>query len=308
MGALPQVLASSVIRGSRLGESHGGLYLLDLERGRAALKLDWNAAGIDFSGRGGDRGLRGIAFHGEDILVAANAELLCLDRDFRVRASYANPYLQHCHEIAVSGPRLFLAATGFDAVLAFDLERRQFTDGWHLDLADGALVLRHFDPGTGAGPAPNHRFHINSVSADRDGLWFSGLRTPGLLRLDRQGLQVVAALPEGTHNAQLQGDALVYNDTAAMRVVCRRSTHTQQMPVPEFDPGAILNAERFGSEVARPRFARGLCALGGDLIAAGCSPSTVAVYDLRAGKRIQEHTLSMDIRNAIHGLALWPYA
>ena len=82
MGRLPTLLASSVIRGSRLGESHGGLYRVDLERGTAELKLDWNDTGIDISGRGGDRGLRGIAFHGERILVAANAELLVLDQDF----------------------------------------------------------------------------------------------------------------------------------------------------------------------------------------------------------------------------------
>ena len=35
MRKLPRVLASSVIRGAQLGESHGGIYLVDLDRGIA---------------------------------------------------------------------------------------------------------------------------------------------------------------------------------------------------------------------------------------------------------------------------------
>jgi hypothetical protein len=34
----------------------------------------------------------------------------------------------------------------------------------------------------------------------------------------------------------------------------------------------------------------------------------VSVYDLRAQRRVQQVNLSMDVRNAIHGLAVWPYA
>src|SRR6185369_1289622 len=101
MGKLPKLIASSVIRGAQLGESHGGLYLVDLERRCFELKLDWNRTDIDVSGRGGDRGLRGIAFHDGQILVAANSELLILDQDFAVIDSFTNPFLSHCHEISV---------------------------------------------------------------------------------------------------------------------------------------------------------------------------------------------------------------
>ena len=103
--------------------------MIDLERGVAQLKVDWNDTGIDIGGRGGDRGLRGIAFHGERILVAANAELLVLDQDFGVIESFRNPYLQHCHEISVANDRVFLTATGFDSVLMFDLATKRFSGG-----------------------------------------------------------------------------------------------------------------------------------------------------------------------------------
>ena len=50
-------------------------------------------------GRGADRGLRGIEFDGEDTYIAASDELFCYDRNFQVKKSYKNPYLEHCHEI-----------------------------------------------------------------------------------------------------------------------------------------------------------------------------------------------------------------
>ena len=43
------------------------------------------------------------------------------------------------------------------------------------------------------------------------------------------------------------------------------------------------------------------------IIAAGSSPSTVTVYDLDTASEITRVNFSMDIRNAIHGLEVWPY-
>jgi hypothetical protein len=304
-GPLPTLLVSSVIRGAHLGESHGGLYLVDFERGSVTLKLDWNRADIDFGGRGGDRGLRGIAFHGEHILVAANAQLLILDRDFRLLDSFTNPFLRHCHEICVVRDRVFLTATGFDSILAFDLGSRRFFHGWHLTIQGDSLNIRSYDPSSTAGPPEGHRLHLNSVSAAAGGLYFSGLYTPGLLHSDGKTLRLAAPLPQGTHNAQVLDDGILYNDTAGDRVCYRRGAATLELPVPDFPPGAILHTEHVTSAVARPRFARGLCVLGDGLVAGGSSPSTISLYDLTARTRLRQLNISMDVRNAIHGLAAW---
>jgi hypothetical protein len=307
VGRLPTLLATSVIRGTHLGESHGGIYLVNPDRSTVDLKLDWNTTEIDIGGRGGDRGLRGIAFHGERVLVAANSQLLVLDQDFRVLESFTNPYLRHCHEISVSDSLVYLTATGFDSLLIFDLGTRRFTDGWHLGARGHSLRLSRYDPSTSDGPAASHRFHLNSVRASAAGIWFSGLNTPGLLHTDGRELSLVAALPPGTHNAQLLGDGVLYNDTESDRVCYRRNGVATEVAVPDFDPQRILNVERFASAVARPRFARGLCVLQDEFIAAGSSPSTVSIYNMRDGTRVMHQNLSMDVRNAVHGLAVWPY-
>jgi len=79
---LPIVIATSVVRGSQQGESHGGIYLVDFEKQDAKIMVDWNESNIDFSGRGWDRGLRGIEFYGDEIFIAASDELFVYDQTF----------------------------------------------------------------------------------------------------------------------------------------------------------------------------------------------------------------------------------
>ena len=80
---LPKLIATSVVRGSQQGESHGGVFTIDFEQQEAAQRVDWNTDDIDWEGRGADRGLRGIAFDGDDIYIAASDELFVYDLVFR---------------------------------------------------------------------------------------------------------------------------------------------------------------------------------------------------------------------------------
>ena len=43
------------------------------------------------------------------------------------------------------------------------------------------------------------------------------------------------------------------------------------------------------------------------MVVGGSSPSTVTVYDIDNAAVIARATLTMDVRNAIHGLEIWPY-
>ena len=49
---LPKLIATSVVRGTQQGESHGGVYTVDFEQREVVQHVDWNASGIDFEGRG----------------------------------------------------------------------------------------------------------------------------------------------------------------------------------------------------------------------------------------------------------------
>ena len=306
---LPKLIASSVVRGSQQGESHGGVFTVDFENQDGAQHVDWNTSNIDFEGRGADRGLRGIALDGDDIYIAASDELFCYDRDFNVVRSNKNRYLKHCHEICRMERVLFLTTTGFDSLLAFNLDTREYEWGFHLQRQYERWTGHTFDPRTQTGPRPVNDFHINMVHVDASGIFLSGLHTNALLHLNSKWeVTEVCNLPSGVHNARPWKDGVLFNDTAsdAVRYVCRDGTENA-FKIKSYDESDIEFAGIDDSKIARQAFGRGLCVVDDRFVAGGSSPSTITLYDLETNMTVATVNLSMDIRNAIHGLEVWPY-
>lgn len=306
---LPKLIATSVIRGSQQGESHGGVFTVDFEKQDCQQHVNWNTGEIDFEGRGADRGLRGIAFSGDDIYVAASDELFCYDRKFHIRESFRNHNLKHCHEICRKEQTIFLTSTGFDSLLAFDLEKKSYIWGFQLQRQLDRWTGHTFDPKTEIGPGPTNKFHINMVHVDDTGIYFSGLHTNALLYLNSKfEVSEVCNLPTGSHNAQPYRGGVLFNDTASdcVRYV-ERGGRNQAFKIVTYDDSEIEFAGIDDSKIARQSFGRGLCPVGERFVAGGSSPSTISLYDLETDQKVGHVNLTMDIRNAIHGLEPWPY-
>ena len=306
---LPKLIATSVVRGSQQGESHGGIFTIDFDAQTGEQRVDWNTSKIDFEGRGADRGLRGITFDGDDIYIAASDELFCYDRNFKIKNSFRNHYLKHCHEIIRKDRRIFLTSTGFDSLLSFNLDTRQFDWGFHLQKQYEQWDGFTFDPQSTTGPRAVNDFHINSVHVDQTGVYLSGLRSQALIFLNKDWQPVeICSLPSGTHNAQPFKGGVLFNDTADdhVRIVSRGGDQTA-FPIATYDEADIEFSGIDDSKIARQGFGRGLCVVDERFIAAGSSPSTVTLYDTQSRQKVGAVNLSMDIRNAIHGLEVWPY-
>jgi hypothetical protein len=295
------------VRGSRQGESHGGVYLVDFGADRAVQVLDWNTMNIDWQGRGWDRGLRGIAFDGEVIYIAASDELFAYSRDFALLGSWRNRYLKHCHEIHCHQRTLFVTSTGFDSILGFDLDRKEFVWGLHIAADGDAFVGKPFDPAFGTGPMASNALHLNNVHCEPGGMFISGLRTGAVLLFNGRELHRWVSLPIGVHNARPFRGGVLFNDTEAdvVRYVTRAGERV--FPVPRFPQERLTHFDPEDSRLARPGFARGLCVIDDETIACGSSPSTITLRDLRPGGKARSATLSHDVRNAIHGLEMWPF-
>jgi len=306
---LPRLIATSVVRGSRQGESHGGIYTLDFESQTGEQHVDWNTSDIDWEGRGADRGLRGIAFDGDTIYVAASDELFCYDRDFKIQASYRNRYLRHCHEITRKDRTLFLTSTGCDSILAFDLDEKRYFWGFHLLRQYEKWAGFTFDPRADMGPRPVNDFHINNVVVNDSGIFISGLKIPALLHLDSKNeVSEVCSLPLGTHNAQPYRNGVLFNDTEADAVrYVGRDGDQFAFRIRRYPEEEIRFAGIDDSSIARQAFGRGLCPVGDRFVAGGSSPSTITLYDTDSRQEAGFVNVSMDIRNAIHGLEVWPY-
>jgi hypothetical protein len=306
---LPKLIATSVVRGSQQGESHGGVYTIDFELQKIEQHIDWNTSKINFAGRGADRGLRGISIDKDNVLIAASDELFGYDRHFSLQASWRNRYLNHCHEICRLERTLFLTSTGHDSILAFDLDKKAFVWGFHLQKQLGQWGGFTFDPCSENGPRAFNDLHINMVHADTTGIYISGLRTEALLHINKQNkVTEVCSLPAGTHNARPFNGGVIFNDTASdyLRVVPRGGA-SQAFKIRGYDPADIQFEGVDDSKIARQAFGRGLCVIDDRFVAGGSSPSTVTLYDLHRQQMVASVNVTMDIRNAIHGLAVWPY-
>ncbi|MBT8060242.1 MAG: hypothetical protein KJO33_11645 [Gammaproteobacteria bacterium] len=312
---LPTLIATSVVRGAEQGASHGGIYLIDFVGRDVRQVVDWDTSSIDFQGRGWDRGLRGIAFFGGEIYIAASDELFVYDQQFRIQRSFRSSYLKHCHEIHQLNNHLYLTSTGHDSILAFDLEKQNFFWAIHLALGEEGPVGTAYDPngingpGGANGPPAQNLLHLNNIHADKRGMFASGMRTEGILHIGNGNVVSKAVdMPQGMHNARPFRDGVLFNDTSSdlVRYVGRDGKQIA-LHVPVYDPAELTHTELGDEKVARQGFARGLCVIDERFIAAGSSPSTVTVYDLESSSEVARVNFSMDIRNAIHGLEVWPY-
>ena len=326
---LPRVICSSVVRSAMQGDSHGGIYLVDLQSEEIRKVVDWNTTTIDWSGRGLDRGLRGIAIYQDQIVCAASDEVFFFDQEFNVLKSFRNPYLKHCHEICLWNEKLYLTSTGFDAILVFDLKNEVFEKGFVYRRKEGIwrylrgfagkagvkipslkrFIFSEFDPSGSEGPKKGDTVHLNNVFVNNGGMYFSGTGLSHLMRVDLEQGKITRNefVGFGTHNVILAGQTIVYNDTSRDVIQMRRRTDGDETELSIIRyPDSDLAYQGIPNDHARQAFGRGLCQLD-DFLIGGSSPSTVSVYSMSRKELVKTVNISMDIRNSIHGLEIYPF-
>ena len=325
MQKLPKVVVTSVIRAVQMGDSHGGVYLVDLESENFEKVVDWHKENIDWQGRGGERGLRGIAFRDDLIYCAASDEILVLNQRFETIDVLHCEYLSQCHEIFIWGNLLYITSTRYDHLIVYDFENEMWDRGYHIraeswirgmwhrmsgDEKESLPVVTAFDASSQGGPKfwrRKERYHINMAFVDNDDLCFSGVMFENILRLKDGYIDVFATVPSGTHNAQPYKDKLIYNHTPE-NCACladRTGEVIRRFPIPMYEEGQLDTG--MPDSIARQAFARGLCYVEDQFLILGSSPATITVYDIESGEMLKTLNLSKDVRNAIHGLELWPY-
>lgn len=324
MVKLPKVLATSVIRASDKGESHGGLYLIDLYSEKFAKIIDWNKMDINWEGRGMDRGMRGITCYKDKIYTAISDEILVYDLSFKKVDSIRNKYLKHCHEIYIHNNKLYLTSTGFDSILKYDIDKRSFTMGYCLRFTLIKKILNRinikyefdskilkllpklylFNPNNDNGPLSYDSIHINNVHAENEKIFVSGRWMGNLLQIENNKVTSYATIPYLTHNARPYKKGVIANHTKKDKIVYldRNNHQVEYYAVPRYDENSLISYD-VPDHIARPGFGRGLYCYN-DLILGGSSPATISVYRQGNSNPIKSVNLTMNIRNAIHGVTV----
>jgi hypothetical protein len=328
MPKLPTVVASSVIRSTQKGDSHGGLYLIDLEEEKTKQVVDWDDYDIDWEGRGAGRGLRGIAFYKDMLISTSSTKIHYYDKGFNIIKSFGNKYLCSCHEIYRHEDKLYLSSTSYDSILVFDLEKEKFTKAYcfrrrklftypkllqriiyKIRLIFKLPLHRYrffsFNPNRPFGPKEWDSYHLNNVFVHQGQIHFSCLWDTSLYKInENEQAEKVCEIPKGTHNVSIINERVVMNDTGNDRLKVIEGKDSYTISIPRYDDKDI-NHNGLPNDHARSSFGRGLCAWG-DYLIGGSSPATITVYNLKTKHLLKKIQISNDVRNAIHGLEVYP--
>ena len=151
-------------------------------------------------------------------------------------------------------------------------------------------------------------YHINNVSYLYGRLFISGTELPYLYFIKNNQLFCYTTLPLGTHNAHPFKKGVIYNDTSSNRIIYKNLNGKiiELFKIKEYPENELLYTN-LPKDYVRQAFGRGLCKTSNGLIIGGSSPALISVYKSRSTKAVKNVNISMDIRNSIHGLAIWPY-
>jgi len=336
----PKVLASSIIRTSVENEVHGYLYLIDTETETIIKTLSWDNPKISFEGRGGQRGLRGIAFNNQSIYIGSGYEILELNQNFDIIGTFSNQYLSDIHEMEIVNDCLAVVSSGYDALILFDLKTKTFTKGYSIDSLNMrykknyiykllnkyypnvlSLInpiknykLNIFDPAI-SGQILNtsvkkNRLHINTVSPYKGGWCLSGTMSNYQFFIKNDTLKINSTIPLITHNVlNFSENSILYNSTNKEEVIWSKKNGKiiKRFKNPTFETNQLQNSPN-DKTIAKVGWARGLCWTNDKkMIISGTSPASIMLYDTDKGTLIKTIQLSKDVRNAIHGLEIYPY-
>jgi len=306
---ISKLIATTVVHGAKPGESHGGAFLIDLEKQAVFQTIDQVAEDIEWFGDEGGRGLRGIAFDGDTIFIATSSRLMAYSRDFEFIESWQNPSLVNCHGISVFQRKLYLASSGNDCILAFDLDEKKFDWAMQVKSEHFHYKALTFDPGIPEGPLFINKLHLNSVHCQADGMHFAGLNTDGILHFNGKDINMSVELPAGALDAQLFRNGVLFNDSQAGVLRYTGDDEGQEdraMPVPFFTESDHSPHDSYAIRMLKRGYARGLCVLSDTMVAGGSTPAGVSVYDLKENQRLMTVTFTRDVRMAVNSIAAIP--
>ena len=329
----PKVLITTVIRIAQKGDTHGQVFLVDLNTGKAELKINWDNPSINWDGRGGDRGLRGIAIYNDFCYIASSDTIHVYNKNFEQVKSHTCSILKDCHEIFIYGDKLYIASSGYDCIAVFNISQNRFTHAYQLRYHNEnwlqlnyERIRRKFAPNFLPPRRINSRYiylgadsdnfdqitsgdtlHINSVYVDDSGIFFATQKNSNyMFRIVENKVSYYCLLKSGTHNVQPYQSNIIYNDTFNNKVVLvnKKGKELISLDVINYKENELTHTD-IPQNYARQGWGRGLTIFDQEYIIAGSSPATLSVYSLNRKERIKYIQLSKDIRNTIHGLEIW---
>ena len=283
--------------------------MIDLADQAVFQPIKYDFPNIEWFGLEGERGLRGVAIDGNTVYIAAGNRLLAYDKNFKQTGSWQNSYLANCQGISIFQRELFLACSGNDCVLAFDLDEKKFHWGMHVRSEHYQFRPVAFEPTSTDGPIPINKLHLRSIICNEGGIYFSGMKTGGLLHFNGKEIQMLAQTPDGAQDVQPFRKGVAFNDSRAGLLRYSGADNNSEdrgLPVPYFEASDHDSHDTDETRMLKRGYGRGLCILSGAAIAGGSTPAGVSLYNLRENRKLLTVRFTKNTREAVNAIIAWP--
>ena len=175
-----KIICSTVVRASKQGDIHGGLYVIDVDTEEVLHYQPYSDDFVNDNERGGERGLRGIVVLDDRIIVADSGGLIELDKETYqiVKRFRDDKIFKSVHEICYFDDSIWVTSTAYDSIARVDLDFN-LTGFWEVvgeSMPDYKVLhsLKEIEPND----APTEdNYHINSIGSHAGRLVCSGLIT-----------------------------------------------------------------------------------------------------------------------------------
>tara|TARA_R100000808_G_scaffold5713_1_gene17239 strand:+ start:64745 stop:65767 length:1023 start_codon:yes stop_codon:yes gene_type:complete len=318
MSSIPKILVSSVIRSTNRGDCHGGLYIVDMEKGTSEQVLDWNYPHISWDSGGGDRGLRGLQFYDGELYAAGARALFVFDENYELVRQYRTAMLSGTHETFLYYDNLLCVANAHDSILSFNVKEKQW-EGAIQHILGGPLVS--LDPETRQVPIFDEQgeplvdendpsmlkwkmldesdtMHIDSVSAYNDWVFYAGSTTEHIYAFNIRDYTCIQQrlVHPNTHNAQPWKDGLIFNRSIESETCYQVEGNLVKTWKTPIHPNSITNFSH--NDHARVGYTRGMV-LTKDYVIVGTSPAAIHMFSMDSASPVQSVYLTDDVRNSV---------
>ena len=301
-----KIICTTVIRASKPGDIHGGLYVIDVDTEEVLHHQPYSDDFVNDNERGGERGLRGISVLDDRIIVADSGGLIELDKEtFQIVKRFRDDKIfKSIHEICYFDDSIWVTSTAYDSIARVSLDFN-LTGFWEVvgeSMQDYKVLnsLKEIEPND----APTEdNYHINSIGSHSGRLVCSGLIT---CLYDFHSMNVIGPMPmmpneskSFIHNFYEYDDMLLANLTNWGCLGISKDKNTFRfIKIPR-----MKKAVYYSDDIAANNWNRGL-ARHENTVFIGSSPARVLVYNMKENTFDKEIKLSNDIRHCVHGLEI----
>lgn len=316
-----KVFATTVLRESLNKELTGYLYKIDWYNQSIlkSTKIPLNSGHPFWSGRGGNRGGRGIEYKNNILYVATAMSILKYTTELQLIGEIKAKELAGLHEICIVEQGIWCTSTIHDLMilLSFDGKVIDSWDGSNSELLQStySFTPRHLNYNFDIDPTKvenslsniesyvsQERLHINSVSSNKnDEVFIYASKLNSLVK--------IRPLPEALiiEDTKLlnAGHNCTYNDSTSF---IANDTKRQNIVLYNLDGDIIkrintsINSRQLSTQFTKPGWQRGLSRITDDVFLVGSSPALIFEVNIQTGEIGQLFELDNNVKHCVHGL------